>query len=385
MTCAARLGSPLGGRAAERGALVRREAGRDEAPVARGPQHRKFGRQLTASLCAVGALEALQHELRRRVTVARPRHRRDETRLPQQRPGERDLVRVHPVRQRLADDGAGVAVEARRVRVQLEHPRQPAPLIRGAVLQEVLHDVVPVGVLRERDGVADEVLDEPLHLLRRAVLDEPLDDAAAVAVACRLGGAVGPAAQQLVDDELRGLRAYRDDALLQDVVRMWAAQGLPDVAAKLPRQGGPGLVAPRRLEGLLDLATAARVPREGPDASGHVRPRPGADGVDEERALLGHAARVDSAAVSAVAREVARLRLALVARCPWRPGEPGGQIGGPGWQLRRGREAHPDRPGREVRQPGGAEHDGHRAGEEDAYGLLLLDLVGPASEGLSAG
>mmetsp|Transcript_128725 Transcript_128725/g.321185 ORF Transcript_128725/g.321185 Transcript_128725/m.321185 type:complete len:234 (+) Transcript_128725:353-1054(+) len=211
----------------------------------------------------------LKGKLRSHVAVSRARHRRDKPWLPQQGSCERHLVSTGTMGQSLADHGAGIAIRTHRVRMLFKNAGELLAMVGWAVLQEVLHHVVPVRVPAEGHGVDDELVEEALDLGGRAVLDEALHDAAAVAVARGLRGAAeaprGAAGDELVDDELGGLRLHCRDALLDDVVRMWAPHCLPDVAPELEGQGGALLVVVRDLERPLHVAAALGVAREAPD------------------------------------------------------------------------------------------------------------------------
>mmetsp|Transcript_135508 Transcript_135508/g.377390 ORF Transcript_135508/g.377390 Transcript_135508/m.377390 type:complete len:210 (+) Transcript_135508:662-1291(+) len=131
------------------------------------------------------------------------------------------------------------------------------------MLQEALHDVIPVRVARDHHDVSQQHLHEVTYLGRQAVLHQALDDAAAVLVTGRPGDGAAPL-RQLVDDELRCSGPQCLDALLDHVVCMRAPQCLQDLTLELGRQKEARVVVCCVLKSALHLPTTNWVARQCP-------------------------------------------------------------------------------------------------------------------------
>mmetsp|Transcript_76516 Transcript_76516/g.192566 ORF Transcript_76516/g.192566 Transcript_76516/m.192566 type:complete len:270 (-) Transcript_76516:35-844(-) len=136
---------------------------------------------------------------------------------------------------------------------------------RRGVLQEVAHDVVAVDVHAEPVLLREQIVDQTLHLVRQAVLQQALQHPAAVLIPGHLARGFGPLARDLVDDELHGLGLHRGDAFLDDMVRVRARRGVPDVASELVCELHASGLRHRCLEGILHSAAAVVLPRETAD------------------------------------------------------------------------------------------------------------------------
>mmetsp|Transcript_6535 Transcript_6535/g.18218 ORF Transcript_6535/g.18218 Transcript_6535/m.18218 type:complete len:223 (-) Transcript_6535:60-728(-) len=137
------------------------------------------------------------------------------------------------------------------------------------MLEQVLHDIVSVAVPAQSKCLCQELLHEIDDLVGTAILQQPLQHAATELVPRRSSnapnagaGAARAGGQELVDDELRGLRARRGDALLQHEIAIWAHQGLPDVALQLGGERFARHVIRGILQGALHLSAAVRAPRK---------------------------------------------------------------------------------------------------------------------------
>jgi len=94
-----------------------------------------------------------------------------------------------------------MGIDAKRRRVRQKRPAEALLLFTRPMLEDVLHDVVPIAVSAERHSLGKDVVEQGLNLFCRTMLQEALYNAATVAVAsCSCSTLV--ALQQLLNDEL---------------------------------------------------------------------------------------------------------------------------------------------------------------------------------------
>mmetsp|Transcript_29180 Transcript_29180/g.53284 ORF Transcript_29180/g.53284 Transcript_29180/m.53284 type:complete len:210 (-) Transcript_29180:1029-1658(-) len=98
-----------------------------------------------------------------------------------------------------------------------------------AMLEHMLHDVVPIGVLRQRLCAVYDFLLNFAQLLRLTVLQQALNDATAIHVRRGLIHLL----LDSFDDESHGIRGHLLDALLNDMVAVHVMNAIMNVQAEL--------------------------------------------------------------------------------------------------------------------------------------------------------
>mmetsp|Transcript_42577 Transcript_42577/g.128668 ORF Transcript_42577/g.128668 Transcript_42577/m.128668 type:complete len:241 (+) Transcript_42577:299-1021(+) len=140
-----------------------------------------------------------------------------------------------------------------------EHCHKRSSLRIVAVLEDSLHDKIPVIMAGEQRSEGNQLHNERVQIVSREVFQQPLEDAAPN----RMLGGLDGAALQLLGDEVNLARRQVDDAGLQQEVRVRACGGRPDVALELP--GNRTLVVGLgHLDGLLQRAAPALLRHQRP-------------------------------------------------------------------------------------------------------------------------
>mmetsp|Transcript_15977 Transcript_15977/g.40683 ORF Transcript_15977/g.40683 Transcript_15977/m.40683 type:complete len:213 (+) Transcript_15977:420-1058(+) len=127
-------------------------------------------------------------------------------------------------------------------------------------------DKFAVVVPRELGDLCKQCVCKPVNVVIRAVLQQALHDTATVFVHRATQHA---ALQDLVDEKLEGGWLELEDALLQDVICVWAPRGALDVTPQLLHQRLPLLLGSCLLQCPLNLAATMRVLSKSPDTTRH--------------------------------------------------------------------------------------------------------------------
>mmetsp|Transcript_9976 Transcript_9976/g.24842 ORF Transcript_9976/g.24842 Transcript_9976/m.24842 type:complete len:256 (+) Transcript_9976:209-976(+) len=235
----------------------------DQAAKLRGAERVLLGQDDPPGLLPLRTLEHLQRPRRRQVAVPRARDEDQEPLLLQQRPCDEEAALCWRPRERPADDSSAEGIGREAADFARDTMSEAEAVLRGGVLQKVLHNVVSEGVPRHGSKVCNHSLDEREGLRGRAMLDEALEDAAAELV---LRSLLGATAHHLIDDKLQRLWVQYGRALLHDKIGMRTAQCIPNMPSKLRGQCLSDLHA-GLLQHALNFTTARCLLRELPNPS----------------------------------------------------------------------------------------------------------------------
>jgi len=159
--------------------------------------------------------------------------------------------------QRLLDDIAGHSVLSECYYIPLDkRGHDLSAVCWGAVLKDMLDNVVPKRMAAERVGVGNHCQHEQIGHLLGAVLKESLNYPAAKPMPGNGGPPLG-IRRKLVHHKMKSVGWHDLDALLQNMVPMGRLEQLSDMAAELVNERNP-ILATRNFECFLHNAAAAQ-------------------------------------------------------------------------------------------------------------------------------
>mmetsp|Transcript_135580 Transcript_135580/g.343093 ORF Transcript_135580/g.343093 Transcript_135580/m.343093 type:complete len:213 (-) Transcript_135580:200-838(-) len=202
----------------------------DEATELRGSERRFLSQDHALGFLELGPLQHLEGAGSGDVAMPRASDEHQEALLSQQGPCHSKLTIMRGLAERPTHHGAAEGVRSKPADVLFDASNKGTAELKGGVFQQVLDHIVPIWVPRHSAEVCDNGPDECGHLRGRALLHKALEDTAAKFVLCSL---LCRALNDLIDNELQGLRLHSGCALLQHKVRMRAAQRIPNMPPQL--------------------------------------------------------------------------------------------------------------------------------------------------------